>query len=81
MIFCCVKERNDLIVNIIKQEIDIEDAHYHHDFRYLFTIDKIEDVELDYNEATGYIWVSIDELKNNNNFSYVIHKIESIINK
>ena len=26
LIFCCVKERNDLMVNIIKQEIDIEEA-------------------------------------------------------
>ena len=26
LIFCCVKERDDLIVNIIKQEIDIEEA-------------------------------------------------------
>ena len=24
LIFCCVKERDDLMVNIIKQEIDIE---------------------------------------------------------
>lgn len=26
VIFCCVKERDDLMVNIIKQEIDIEEA-------------------------------------------------------
>ena len=26
LIFCCVKERNDLMVNIIKQEIDIEET-------------------------------------------------------
>ena len=26
LIFCCVQERNDLMVNIIKQEIDIEEA-------------------------------------------------------
>ena len=25
LIFCCVKERDDLMVNIIKQEIDIEE--------------------------------------------------------
>ena len=25
LIFCCVKERNDLMVKIIKQEIDIEE--------------------------------------------------------
>ena len=26
LIFCCVKERNDLIVNIIKEDLDIEEA-------------------------------------------------------
>lgn len=26
LIFCCVKGRDDLMVNIIKQEIDIEEA-------------------------------------------------------
>ena len=26
LIFCCVKERDDLMVNIIKQKIDIEEA-------------------------------------------------------
>lgn len=58
-----------------------ENEHYHHDFRYLFTIDKIEDVELDYNESTGYKWISIDELRNDEKFSYVIDKIESLIDK
>lgn len=26
LIFCCVKERDNLMVNIIKQEIDIEET-------------------------------------------------------
>ena len=26
LIFCCVKERDDFMVNIIKQEIDIEET-------------------------------------------------------
>ena len=26
LIFCCVKERDNLMVNIIKEEIDIEEA-------------------------------------------------------
>ena len=26
LIFCCVKERDDLIVNIIKEDLDIEEA-------------------------------------------------------
>lgn len=26
LVFCCVKERNDLMVNIIKQEIEVEES-------------------------------------------------------
>ena len=26
LIFCCIKERNDLMVNIIKEEIEVEEA-------------------------------------------------------
>lgn len=52
--------------------------HYHHDFRYLFTVDKTEDVVLDYNESNGYKWVSIDELKNNEKFALIIEKIEAL---
>lgn len=26
LIFCCVKERDDLMVNIIKEEIEVEEA-------------------------------------------------------
>ena len=55
-----------------------EEGHYHHDFRYLFTVDKIQDVNLDYNESTGYKWIDIDELKNNEKFVLIIEKIENI---
>ena len=26
LIFCCIKERNDLMINIIKEEIEVEEA-------------------------------------------------------
>ncbi len=55
-----------------------ENEHYHHDFRYLFTVDKTEDVVLDYNESNGYKWVSIDELNNNEKFALIIEKIEAL---
>ena len=56
-----------------------EDEHYHHDFRYLFTIDKIKHVKLEYNESTGYKWISIENLKNDEYFSYIIKKIDTLI--
>lgn len=63
---------------IPKNDKKMEKGHYHHDFRYLFTVDKTEDVVLDYNESNGYKWVSIDELKNNEKFALIIKKIEAL---
>lgn len=55
-------------------------AHYHHDFRYLFMINKIEDVNIDVNESKSYKWIDIQELENNINFKRVIDKIYYILN-
>ena len=57
-----------------------EKGHYHHDFRYLFTVLKAHGVQLDFNESTGYKWVSIDELKNQERFITIIEKIENLLN-
>lgn len=53
--------------------------HYHFDFRYLFVIDKIEDVKIDAEEASDYKWVDIIEFKNDNNYRNVVGKIEQIL--
>lgn len=87
---------NDFNINSIDDDTDIpfdidthfipnndkknEKGHYHHDFRYLFTVFKTQDVKLDYNESTGYKWVSIDELKNQERFVAIIDKIENLTN-
>lgn len=54
-------------------------AHYHFDFRYLFTIDKIEDIKIDENELANYKWIEMNELYNNPNNAEVVKKLENIL--
>lgn len=54
--------------------------HYHFDFRYLFIIDKIEDVKIDVDELSNYKWIDINEFKNNLNCNIVTSKIELLLN-
>ena len=65
---------------IPKNDKKEEDEHYHHDFRYLFVIDKEEDVKLDFNESTGFKWVDIEDLLNDDKYGLTIKKIKKMIN-
>lgn len=53
--------------------------HYHFDFRYLFIIDKIEDVKIDTEEASSYKWIKIDDLYNDQNYGKVAIKIQQLL--
>ena len=53
--------------------------HLHFDFRYLFTIDKIQNIKIDPNEASDYKWLDIKELYNDPNYNEVIIKIDKIL--
>lgn len=55
-------------------------AHYHHDFRFLFTIDKIEDVKIDTEESNGYKWIDLSDLQDADNMNVIIGKINKILN-
>lgn len=55
--------------------------HYHFDFRYLFMVDKIENIKIDTEELTNYKWINIDELRNNHNYGKVASKIEKLLSK
>ncbi len=54
--------------------------HYHYDFRYLFTINKITDVKIDESESSTYKWVEVEELSKNTNYQKIILKIENLLN-
>ena len=49
--------------------------HYHFDFRYLFLIDKISEINLDIEEFSEYKWISIDELMNDSNYGKIAKKL------
>lgn len=53
--------------------------HYHFDFRYLFVVDKIQDIKTDEDEMSGYKWISLDELTNDPNYGRVATKIKRLI--
>lgn len=53
--------------------------HYHFDFRYLFMIDKIEDIKLDNEELSNFQWIDLNELRNDINYGKIASKIEALI--
>ncbi len=46
---------------IPRNEKKNEDAHYHHDFRYIFGYSGDKDIHIDNNESLNYKWVSIED--------------------
>lgn len=54
-------------------------AHYHHDFRYLFVIEKSSNITIDSSESNSYKWVPIEELEENSHFKRIIDKIYNIL--
>lgn len=53
--------------------------HYHFDFRYLFVVERIQDIKTDVEEMSGYKWISLDELTNDPNYGRVATKIKKLI--
>ena len=53
--------------------------HYHFDFRYLFMVNKIVDINIDTEESADYKWINIEELSKGKNYSTVIGKIEKVL--
>lgn len=53
--------------------------HYHHDFRYLFIVDKTSDIRIDLNESNNYKWIKISDLQQIEDFKVVIQKINKML--
>lgn len=53
--------------------------HYHFDFRYLFIVNKIVDINIDTEESANYKWININELNQNTNYCKIIKKIEKLL--
>lgn len=54
--------------------------HYHFDFRYLFFIDKVSDINLDKEECKNYKWIKSFKLSKDKNYGNVVNKLERVIN-
>lgn len=54
--------------------------HYHFDFRYLFTVEKIENVCVDEEESAEYKWIDIEEFRKAN-YGSVASKIEKFLKR
>ena len=53
--------------------------HYHFDFRYLFVIDKISEINVDVDEISMYRWMDLEELMKDSNYRNIITKIFEIL--
>lgn len=53
--------------------------HYHFDFRYLFVIPEISNIEVDKSEMGEYKWITINELKENPFFGSLASKLEKLL--
>ena len=51
-------------------------SHYHFEFRYLFTIDNICDVKLDFSESSKFKWISKEELSQDKNYGKIVDKFD-----
>lgn len=54
-------------------------SHLHFDFRYLFTVDRVQIIKMDLSESSEYKWISIDECREF--FGEVVDKIIKLINE
>lgn len=55
--------------------------HYHFDFRYLFIIDRIENINVDSEELENYKWIDINDLYSDPNYGSVATKIERLLSR
>ena len=56
--------------------------HYHFDMRYLFIIDKVEQIKIDKEESSEYKWISEEELiRQNKRAKRALKKIDCILKK
>ena len=53
--------------------------HYHFDFRYLFSIDKIKDIKIDEQESSCFKWLSLEELYTETNYGRILDKIKDLL--
>lgn len=56
-----------------------EDAHFHDDFRFVFVLDKKQDIDLQLDEVSDYAWCDISELSKDTASLKLFEKMEKIV--
>lgn len=53
--------------------------HCHFDFRYLFVIEKVDDVIIDSDEHSEYQWIDMGQLVNDSNYGRITLKLQNVL--
>lgn len=53
--------------------------HIHFEFRYLFLIENMVDIEIETKELENYKWIDMEELENDRNFGAIATKLKTIL--
>lgn len=78
------KEHNYLPIDIDTHSIPYsekkqEDAHFHHDFRFIFTMKKQQDVDLQLDEVSDFWWLDLKDFPTDRSTIVLKDKLSSII--
>ncbi len=56
-------------------------SHYHFEFRYLYVVDKVDDIKVDTSELGDYRWMDMDELYDNPYYGRIASKLDKLLNE
>lgn len=56
-----------------------EEAHYHHDFRFVFVLDNKQDIDLQLEEVSDYAWCDLSVLEQDPASIRLFEKLKNII--
>ncbi len=70
----------DIHIAMYNERLNLPE-HYHFDFRYLFVIPQIEDVQIDAEESRDYKWIEKDEFFQNPKYNKIMNKVEKLLAK
>ncbi len=56
-------------------------SHYHFEFRYLFLIDEIVDIQIEEKELSAYKWICMKELREDKNYGFIAKKLQVLLSE
>ena len=71
---------NDTHMIPYNERLDLP-SHYHFEFRYLFVVERIEDIKVDTDELGDYRWIDMNELYDNPYYGRIASKLDELLNE